>query len=58
MITERKENKEPRAEDISSYNVDDINDYFNKHSKNLQIKAIQSQATALVAPLKPYSKSE
>ena len=58
-----RESKKPGTQDISSYNVDDINDYYDKHSKSLKLKAIQSQlaaapAPALVAPLRPYSKSE
>ena len=62
MITERKENKEPGAKDIKFYNIDDIDDYYNKHSKSLQLKVTQSQSTAAAVapavPPKPYSKSD
>ena len=60
IITERKENKEPGAKDISSYNVDDINDDHDRHSKSLQLKAISQPAPAMAPgiPLKLYTKSE
>ena len=63
MIAERKENKEPGAKHIKAYNVDDIDDYYDKHAKNLQVKAISQGVTpslsstpATPPPFKPYEK--
>ena len=40
MITERKENKEPGARKISSYDADEIIEYYEDYSKKLQANAI------------------
>ena len=40
LITERSENNDPRARDISSYTAKDIEQYYYEHKKSLQLKAL------------------
>ena len=63
MISERRENIIPGAKDISSYDVGDIEDYYNKHAKDLQANTISQVVTlspaSTLAPTPPrYVKSK
>ena len=50
MISEKKENKEPGANDISSYDPDEINDYYEDFSKKLRKTALAHMGPSTQAP--------
>ena len=58
MITERCDHNNPKARDISSYNGDDIIEYYLNYNRHLQNNAsTQSQASSTQAVSNMYVKS-